>query len=478
MRCREGNRSRHELKDTWRCLLSHSAEQPYIGAEGLERLHSYRYEGDDPSPLYKHALSPLADLLVLHCCPSWAAPNLISFIGFLLVVSSHLLALYYSPTLSEPMPYWVHLYAGVMMFVNQTFDNMDGKQARRTNSSSALGLAFDHGCDAVHSAIGGMTAMASLQLGPPLQPLLAACCWLGGAAPFLFASWEHYHTGCLYLPVVNGPTEGMLLLSIVHLIAGAVPDSEEFWTTEVPLLPGVDYREFGFFWHTVGVVLTCGRSIWRVATHIHGRKAKRKPVLNGTLHAPRTRLEQHDQNGHPDGMMLRKRTAVSAASAEYNGVTGARRQWGPPECSLTDALLHLVPWLCVHVFAVWWIGSGRPPGHPSLWHTCPRMCFYFMSLMHCKLVMHLQLCHVTGELMRPWRWTCCLSLGVLVLARLSCLAAPHMCTYEVPLLKAVCVAALFSLTHLVLTVVPAIAAELNIYVFSLQNRVGVNRVGV
>jgi ethanolaminephosphotransferase len=31
----------------------------------------------------------------------------------------------------------------------QTFDNLDGKQARRTNSSSPIGMILDHGCDAI-----------------------------------------------------------------------------------------------------------------------------------------------------------------------------------------------------------------------------------------------------------------------------------------------------------------------------------------
>jgi len=29
------------------------------------------------------------------------------------------------------------------------FDEMDGKQARRSGNSSPLGLIFDHGCDAM-----------------------------------------------------------------------------------------------------------------------------------------------------------------------------------------------------------------------------------------------------------------------------------------------------------------------------------------
>lgn len=39
---------------------------------------------------------------------------------------------------------------GLSLFLRQTLDAMDGKQARRTNQSSALGEFFDHGlCDAI-----------------------------------------------------------------------------------------------------------------------------------------------------------------------------------------------------------------------------------------------------------------------------------------------------------------------------------------
>jgi ethanolaminephosphotransferase len=38
-------------------------------------------------------------------------------------------------------------------------DNLDGKQARRTGTSSPLGMMFDHGCDAL------TTFLLSLTLG-------------------------------------------------------------------------------------------------------------------------------------------------------------------------------------------------------------------------------------------------------------------------------------------------------------------------
>jgi hypothetical protein len=56
----------------------------------------------------------------------------------------------YCPTLTEPAPAWTAALAGAALFTYSTLDNMDGKQARRTGSSSPLGLLFDHGCDGLN----------------------------------------------------------------------------------------------------------------------------------------------------------------------------------------------------------------------------------------------------------------------------------------------------------------------------------------
>ncbi len=54
-------------------------------------------------------------------------------------------------------PSWAFIMSALGLFMYQSLDAIDGKQARRTNSSSALGELFDHGCDAVSTG-------ASLQL--------------------------------------------------------------------------------------------------------------------------------------------------------------------------------------------------------------------------------------------------------------------------------------------------------------------------
>jgi hypothetical protein len=41
------------------------------------------------------------------------------------------------------------LLCGIGLFIYQSLDAIDGKQARRTGSSTPLGELFDHGCDSV-----------------------------------------------------------------------------------------------------------------------------------------------------------------------------------------------------------------------------------------------------------------------------------------------------------------------------------------
>jgi len=102
----------------------------------------------------------------------------------------------------------------------QTLDNLDGRQARRTESSSPLGLLFDHGVDAVNSSLACLMTSAVYELGPTWKVLATygATYWV-----FVFATWEEYYTGKLTLGVVNGPTDGVLLASVFCLMSAYYP---------------------------------------------------------------------------------------------------------------------------------------------------------------------------------------------------------------------------------------------------------------
>src|SRR5690349_6811941 len=62
-------------------------------------------------------------------------------------------------------PSWVYLSFAIGLWLYSTFDNVDGRQARRTGTSSPLGELFDHGCDALNTTYITILQMAALGLG-------------------------------------------------------------------------------------------------------------------------------------------------------------------------------------------------------------------------------------------------------------------------------------------------------------------------
>jgi len=191
----------------------------FLSDSAANALPNYQYAGDDKSLLYKYVLSPLAAFLVNSWTPHTIAPNTITLIGLSFMVTSYLIEWCYSPFL-EPnpeAPAWIFLFNCIAMLIYQTLDNMDGKQARRTGSSSPLGLLFDHGCDAANSMFGSANWIIAIGLVLSDDPCM---CWilvLGPMALFYVATWEEYYTGKLILPIMNGPNEGLVLGALTSL---------------------------------------------------------------------------------------------------------------------------------------------------------------------------------------------------------------------------------------------------------------------
>ena len=94
------------------------------------------------------------------------APNLITLIGILMMISGVMVWALRDGQLSSSQPAWTYFYVAFVLFMYQTFDACDGKQARRTNSSSPLGQLFDHGCDAVNSILAAYLVLHTLMADP------------------------------------------------------------------------------------------------------------------------------------------------------------------------------------------------------------------------------------------------------------------------------------------------------------------------
>ena len=98
-------------------------------------------------------------------------------------------------------------------------DCLDGKQARRTGTSSPLGQLFDHGCDAlaVHVLLVGVAATLD-------ACLLPRSVWgqIAVGGPWLMAHWEEYHSGVmLYGNGWWGVTEANYTLVALHFVSAA-----------------------------------------------------------------------------------------------------------------------------------------------------------------------------------------------------------------------------------------------------------------
>jgi ethanolaminephosphotransferase len=204
----------------------------YISEKGVESLKSYKYSGVDRSYVAKYILQPYWRWCV-NFFPEWMPPNGITLMGFSFIILSSLLSYIYSPTLDYVVPAWVSFAHGLLLFLYQTFDAVDGKQARRTGSSSPLGELFDHGCDALTCAFETMAFGCTVMSGK-----WTLWFWAIAIIPFYGATWESFFTDTLILPEINGPTEGLMLIYGVHFFTSIVGTS--WWTLNfrvaVPLL--------------------------------------------------------------------------------------------------------------------------------------------------------------------------------------------------------------------------------------------------
>merc|ERR1719262_2074004 len=124
----------------------------YLSPKALDNLKHYKYMAEDRSYLVKWFLGAFWNWIVSFC-PTWVAPNLITASGFSLILLNFACLCIFCPNLQEDCPRWVYLSWAVGIFVYQVLDNIDGKQARRTGSSSPLGEIFDHGCDSLFSTL-------------------------------------------------------------------------------------------------------------------------------------------------------------------------------------------------------------------------------------------------------------------------------------------------------------------------------------
>ncbi|PNY26771.1 CDP-alcohol phosphatidyltransferase class-I family protein [Tolypocladium capitatum] len=222
-----------------------------ISDEALIHLKSYKYSSVDKSPVSKYILGPWWNAFV-EFLPLWIAPNMVTLLGFMFILANVGLLVIFMPDLVGPGPAWLYFSFASGLFMYQTMDNVDGKQARRTGTSSGLGELFDHGIDSLNCTLASLLETAAMGLGTSHAGVFTALC---PCLPMFFSTWETYHTHTLYLGVVNGPTEGLLIACAIMIVSGIY--GPEIWTKPLAHVLGDHLRGVS---HWLGE--TTIRDIW------------------------------------------------------------------------------------------------------------------------------------------------------------------------------------------------------------------------
>ncbi|XP_076320011.1 ethanolaminephosphotransferase 1-like isoform X1 [Tachypleus tridentatus] len=213
----------------------------YLTEEQLTGFDHYKYCSVDTSPISNYVMHPFWNSVV-KLVPPWIAPNLLTLVGFLLTVTNALLLAFYDYSFCAssddypsypPIPSWVWIVCAVNHFLAHTLDGIDGKHARRTNSSGPLGELMDHGMDSWASLFMPTCLYSVFGCGDfSCSPLHVFFILWNVHICFLLSHWEKYNTGILYLPWGYDISQFVLLMA--YLITYF--KSYKFWKFLVPAI--------------------------------------------------------------------------------------------------------------------------------------------------------------------------------------------------------------------------------------------------
>ncbi|XP_052124786.1 cholinephosphotransferase 1 isoform X6 [Frankliniella occidentalis] len=213
----------------------HFYKEKILSDGQLKRLSEHKYNSESQS-LLDAWLQPWWNWLVRQV-PIWLAPNLITLSGLIINIVTTLILIYYSPDAKSDAPRWAFFLCGVGLFAYQSLDAIDGKQARRTGTSSPLGELFDHGCDSISTVFVAISACIAVQLGYyPTWMFFQCFCAM---TLFYCAHWQTYVSGTLRFGKLD-VTEAQITIMFIHLISTIFGPS--IWMAKIPPLEYFELR--------------------------------------------------------------------------------------------------------------------------------------------------------------------------------------------------------------------------------------------
>lgn len=256
------------------------------------------------------------------------------------------------------------------------------REARRLGQSSALGMVLDHGCDAFNVILTAFSVCSVLQFGNSPKSLMIL---YTAMVPFFTGTWEEYYTGVLHLPVVNGPDEGVLIVSLSLILSGFMelifgPGSySRFWHTQVNIAcissNPLEYRDIISLVMLICACFTAGSNIFNVGKYFYKKELRLSQTCQNILDSLFLIL--------PFGFVL------SFPLLEW--LPCSVKNQNDKSSSDFNSNLNLIR-------------------HSGFFVEFPRMTMWLIGLLFLKLVMHIQLAHVCDEKYFPWTKTVVFSL--------------------------------------------------------------------
>ena len=157
----------------------------WIPREYIQTFSEYKYK----SPHKTYLEGVILDVFwewIWNFVPKYVAPNLITAIGLVAIFIGMIPLVIDDPMITNQVSSWIYVYIAFSIWFYQTMDCIDGKQARRTGTSSVLGELFDHGWDAITWAIMTLIYSYIFTYGSSFGTCLAIAFQLGIFCLFTF----------------------------------------------------------------------------------------------------------------------------------------------------------------------------------------------------------------------------------------------------------------------------------------------------
>lgn len=200
-----------------------------LNEKQLKRLKEHAYSSSGNTFLDPY-MQVWWEWVVQHL-PHWLAPNCMTLAGLLVVIVTTILFIFYSPDAKQDMPSWLYILGALSIFIYQTLDACDGKQARRTQTQSQLGELFDHGCDSLSTIFIALIVAITCKLGASPTTLFFQCVF--AICLFYIAHWQTYVSGTLRFGKFD-VTE--IQFSIMFMLLSTAILGSQIWNYVLPIV--------------------------------------------------------------------------------------------------------------------------------------------------------------------------------------------------------------------------------------------------